>query len=342
MRISPKVTAHPNTASVSPEIMFELEVLYEQKREIPVSFFGEVYCQNRKVSDLCEGVSTESNQPMALAARSDYNQSESTLRLVLASALDDRTVSFLQSSREGSAKGDIDLKLSVMMRYIQSRMGLCNLIPSSHVSAEHQLSSHGQQYDFALLSTADRQREGRSVFAGDGSSTLVDLVNQKMDLPVTIKSSDWVHDYSPAFGLGRYAVIEYPLPPMNTTDGSLSERLNKAIESVACMRDSLVEGEWTDVMEKARPVGELLRNLDELKNLLMQDGFTDQAAEDMNTILKALFELTSKFHHKTTKDNRLKPDMKPSKEDAHMMYAVAANVVNMIAQKQKRLGPEGT
>jgi len=80
-----------------------------------------------------------------------------------------------------------------------------------------------------------------------------------------------------------------------------------------------------------------LRNQDEIKDLLIRDGYTEPAFADLNESLKKLFDYSSKFHHREDKGKKIMPEIKASKEDAYLIYSASMNIVNLISKKMQRL-----
>ncbi len=99
----------------------------------------------------------------------------------------------------------------------------------------------------------------------------------------------------------------------------------------------MIKGDWNGVIEDSRAVWELLRNKDEIKDLLMRDGYSEQAFIDLNESLRQLFNFSSKFHHKEDKGKKIMPEIKASKEDAYLIYAISMTIVNLISKKMQRL-----
>ncbi len=75
----------------------------------------------------------------------------------------------------------------------------------------------------------------------------------------------------------------------------------------------------------------------EIEELLTSDGYTPQAFADLNDSIKKLFDFSSKFHHREDKGKKLSPEIKASKEDAYLIYAISMTFVNLISKKMQRL-----
>ena len=153
----------------------------------------------------------------------------------------------------------------------------------------------------------------------------------------TIRSSDWVSDFAPVFGLGRSLVIEVPEVEPPLTDGDLGRRLKEAAEALPKMREDITKGEWTTCAEDARPIIELLNKKDLVLNLLTSDGLPRDAAESLVTGVSGIFDYASKFHHRVERDgSTVTPPVKAEKEDAYLAYMNAVTLVNLVSQKARK------
>ncbi len=186
------------------------------------------------------------------------------------------------------------------------------------------------------------------ILSGNGSPTFIQIKNNNFKDKVTIRSSDWIHDYCPVFQIGRFSVFEYLLPDYTEGSGSIEEKLNESINAVKKMEENLIRGDWNGVIEDSRAVWELFKKEDEIKDLLKRDGYTEEAINDLcghtdkngykhSGYIGNLFNLSSKFHHKLDMNKKLQPDIKASKEDAYLIYATAMTFVNLISKKMQRL-----
>ena len=176
------------------------------------------------------------------------------------------------------------------------------------------------------------------ILSGNSGPEFIKTINKKFTNRVTISSSDWIHDYCPVFQIGKFAVFEYLLPEYTEGTGSIEERLNTSISAIKKMEENILKGEWNEVIEDSRAIWELLRDHDEIKDLLIKDGYTPQASDDLDKTIKQLFSFTSKFIHQEEIGNRkIMPEMKASKEDAYLIYSLSMNLVNLISKKLQRL-----
>jgi len=137
------------------------------------------------------------------------------------------------------------------------------------------------------------------ILSGNNGPEFIRTENKKFTNRVTISSSDWIHDYCPVFQIGKFAVFEYLMPEYTEGTGSIEERLDESINALEKMEENLVKGEWNGIIENSRAVWELLRNQEEeIRDLLVGDGYTEQAFDDFNKSINQLFKYSSKFMHR--------------------------------------------
>ncbi|MBI4337853.1 MAG: hypothetical protein HY683_08525 [Chloroflexi bacterium] len=171
------------------------------------------------------------------------------------------------------------------------------------------------------------------VLSGDTSPVFLNVDCHPYDQNLTIASSDWVHDFAPTLGIGRFLVAELPVFEKSPPAGQLGQRLTKAVEAMREMREKLQDGEWDEVVEKARPVVELLKHNDFRDFLAEKLVYPQDAVDELWKSLDALFQFTSKFHHPTTKQGAVRQTLTATKEDAYLVYSLSLGLANLIGRK---------
>lgn len=154
----------------------------------------------------------------------------------------------------------------------------------------------------------------------------------------TVRSSDWIHDFSPVFGVGRFITVELPEPgQLKTKVAGLGARLSRAIAALETMRHDIEEGEWSQCVEHSRAVFELLKDEPAIKAVVVQDGLSEEAGSDLLKSIRGLFDFASKFLKQLDRDTKgVNPVLKASKEDSYLVYAEAVCLVNLLARKIAR------
>lgn len=154
----------------------------------------------------------------------------------------------------------------------------------------------------------------------------------------TVRSSDWVQDFSPAFGIGRFITVELPDPiQLKPKASGFGARLSRAASALEPMRHDIEEGEWTQCVEHSRPVVELLKDESAVKSILVGDGLSEEAGEDILKSIRGLFDFDSKFLKQLDREKRdVNPVLRAQKEDAYLVYAEVVCLVNLLAKKMAR------
>ncbi len=159
---------------------------------------------------------------------------------------------------------------------------------------------------------------------------------------ITISGSDWVADFLGPWSGRHYVVFEVPLPESLTSDKDLQTRLELSIKSAEATHQHILQGNWPEACRELRPMVELWRKGEieqRLKNLLLDDGYSEVAAGHFQKAINELFELVSKFAHATDKYNKPQDIVKPMREDATLAFLLAKGLLDAIAQKAARREP---
>jgi len=339
MRID-KIEVKPVHESINPELMFEMEIFIQREFEIPLEITGCIFSdENKKMANIHEFIHETGS--IMLSARGRRNEGEEKLIIKLVAPLNHRVLDYIETLRAQNTKGDVILTLDIFVKTLISKTSLSHMVMLDGAKLPYQLP---EPYEDAKPVVYQYQRDGfltshtnMWILSGDGSPAFIEIRNNNLKNKVTISSSDWIHDYCPVFQIGRFFVFEYLLPEYIEGSGSIEERLSGSIDAIKKMEYNMIRGEWTEVIKDSRVVWELLRNQDEIKNLLMGDGYTEPAFTDLNESLKQLFNYSSKFHHREDREKKVMQEIKASKEDAYLIYATSMTIVNLISKKMQRL-----
>ena len=347
MRID-KIDVKPVQNSINPELLFEIEIFIQTKYEIPIEITGHLFSnensnKNMKLANI-QGFIYEPDKIFELSARGVRDEGEEKLVIKSIASLNHRVLDHIETSRAKNPKGDVLLNLDIFVKTLESKISLSHMFLMESGELPFQLPEFYKsaklvfyQYQSREFSTAYTDMW---ILSGDSSSTFIEIRNNNFKEPVTIPSSDWIHDYCPVFQIGRFSVFEYLIPDYIEGSGSVEERLNESINAIQKMEKNLIKYEWNQVIEDSRAVWELLRNKEEIKDLLIRDGYTEEAYTDLNEGIKQLFNYSSKFHHRENRGKRVMPEIKASKEDVYLIYAISMNIVNVISKKTQRLAPK--
>lgn len=337
-----KIKITPVQESINPELKIDIPILYTSKYEIPLSISGAILSEdNKKLSNLTE-VKSDISQPFELNARGQERETEQEVTFTLVANLNYRTIDRIENLRAKDRKGDIKIKLKLNVKSLESRASLSHMqvLDKAYISKDMKdaLRNENSLIGYHFTDKFRSDRTDMWVISGDGSPTFLQLKYYDFDVEKEIKSNDWLHDFCPIFQIGKFAVFEFQLPETIDKHGALPDKINEAIKSIENMENDLKKCEWNRVIEDARPIFELLRNTDEIKDLFQRDGYPEEAINDLSEAINKLFNFSSKFHHKMDKrKKKIIPEIKASKEDAYLIYSTGLAFCNAISKKIQRL-----
>lgn len=337
-----KCSVVPVESSLSSELLFELEILIDKNHEIPIEIKGCLYSEdNKKISNIYESYGGRNS--LQLAARDpSVRFEEERINIKLIADLNSKALEHIETIRTKSPRGDVKLTLDLFMRTliskaITSHMFLVDAKRLNIDLGEGYRNPSAVFYEYKRDFSADKT--DMWLLSGEGQPAFIEVRDNNFKMDINIASSDWIHDFCPIFQIGKFSIFEYLLPAYIVGSGSLEERLNEAINAIKKMEGKILEGEWDEVIDESRPICELLRNEKEIKDLMVRDGYNEQAFMDLNGSIKNLFNFSSKFIHRLDKDKKIMPEIKASKEDAYLIYSLCINLVNLISKKMQRLSP---
>jgi len=336
-----KIKITPVQESINPELKIDVPILYTSKYEIPLNISGVILSEdNKKLSNLTE-VKSDISQPFELNARSRDRDSEEEVTFTLVANLNRRIIDHVEDLRAKDRKGDIKIKLILTVKTLETRASLSHMcvLDKAYISKDMKDALKGEHslVGYHFTEKFSSERTDMWVISGDGSPTFLQLKYYDFQVDKEIKSNDWLHDFCPIFQIGKFAVFEFQLPETIEEKGDLPDKINEAIKSIENMEKDLKKCEWNRVIEDARPIFELLKNTDEIKDLFQRDGYTEEAINDLSEAIKKLFNFSSKFHHKMDRKKKLIPEIKASKEDAYLIYSTGLAFCNAISKKIQRL-----
>jgi len=234
----------------------------------------------------------------------------------------------LVAVRDKDRKGDVHLDIKIEVRYLESNATVIHL----ERGAPNKSFTGGP----TPVSIVDQPTDRSQRVLSDGGAHFVSVRTVVAKLQHTIPSGDWVHDFAPKFGLGKFCVFELPQPEVFGA-GALRDRAKVALEVCTGAEEALREGRWSEVCQRLRKVWELIRNDSDIEALLKRDGYTEAAAKALNDSVRHMFEFSSKFLHVLDKTGNIvgPPEIVAQKEDAYFAFATAMSILNIIAQKSR-------
>ena len=340
MNIS-KVTVEPEKNSITPMLKFSIAIGYIPKLETPITIDGRLLSEDNKLISLLKDMGWEKIPKMEIGAteKIQYEQ-EKTINLDLFAELSQEHLDYLEDIRSKHRKGNVVLDLEITVRYFLSKTIISGIFTHDEQPINLELYGKVLPIYYKYRHEFGRGREDVWLLSGEGGLTFLEVTTNQFNKQVEIPSSDWVHDYCPNLGIGRFVVIDIPLPEEISSKTDIQKKIKRAVKSANNASKNIRAGEWNQVIEDCRGVWELFKeqNDDELKELLRKDKYTEEAIEAFLKAKQNLFTFTSKFMHTFDKQKKkILPEIKACKEDAYFIYTTAMTLLNLLAKKSLRL-----
>lgn len=327
----------PNLQSVNRELVFSFQVSNLQPDVAPLNYSGELFLDNNlKVGNLFQ---VQNNWNIGLYARGyGKAQAHQEFEIKLYCELNDRTISFIEEYRatKKDFSKDIVFIANLNIQFAESKICLSNLYLEKEQPAKND-GPIGIYYQSVAVFNA--QRTNLWVLSGDGGPQFTNYrSSNNPGITITIDLMQWVNNFVEYLGMPRQFILELVHPDKQILSEALSERYTKGVASIREMQGALYKCEWKQVVLAARPIMELFRNFDEFKNLVIANGYTEQAWLDLRKIISGMFDLLSKFIHALDRNNVNTMDLIPiHQEEAKLIFSFSLNLLSLIAEKSKRV-----
>ncbi len=302
-----KIEVNAMALSFEPEFHITVHYTYPLGAIIPLRFNGYLFLDRFRFAFLHEYEYKHGRNEPFLATNSSKKFVTQDRRNFVA-PISRAALLKLDEKRNADPKGDLKFNLHIQVVMIES---LFTGIKKS-----------GSQEPFTMPALAE--------------GALFKTVTKEIDHDVTIPSSNWIHEFSAKFEQQRFQVFEVPMPTQIESSSDFSNRLNAAISSLGAMEREKLVGDWEAVLKESRPVWELIKNKQDILDLLANEGLNTDTINAYRKVVESLFDFSSKFIHREAKDKTLMSVNTVRKEDAELMYSLAVTIVNLIAKKLKR------
>jgi len=332
-----------------PAIRFDIEIEKESGTESILSIEGWLYTVYNEplVASLIEyrEQTGDYNRGSLGAMGSSYDNAIIKMEkenISLIAFLEKEAIDFIEESRYKDRYNDVHLKLRVKFTTLNSNTRL--LMPIfrklSDVGASGAVGA--EQMMIYNLDTREGQNDNAWLLSGAGNPYFINVKELTLEFNHDISSSDWIKKYSEMWKIGQYFLIDLPLPLMESKylkNKPLGERLIETIKSFSKMEENFKRGEWTEVIKESRPIYELLRDKDSILSIFTDSGYTEEMASSLYESIRNLFDYASKYIHKLerTPDKAIMPQIKAEKEDAYLIYASSATLINLLNRKISKI-----
>ncbi len=328
-----RVTVETN--AVTPTLKLTATLRYAST-DLPVVVDGGMQTETGQLLSPLHAEPRANQYHQYLRAESDSDRSESHLPLAFWVPLSARHLEAIELLREKNRKRDVVLKATLSVTYQRFKPELVDLSTQiRHVDEPNTAGKRVRRVGEAFPRDSGPKHTGPTVLST--RSSIIEQTTYTQAIGAIIPGSDWINDFSPALGRGRFLVVEIPDPSGHHVPEDLRARFAKAAESIAASRQKLIAGEWSDACRELRALFEVLRSWTELEALIEAD-YGPDAARAFAQGLRSFFEFSSKFLHPLAKDGKtLNPSETATKEDAQLLFALSASTLNGIGRKWARM-----
>lgn len=336
------VEVKPYKESVDPAIRLDITLRYTKGIETLIGLEGRLLSEGKVVSHLSylqDVERTPTEFGVSAKTRDSPERPEFTIPMV--AFLSEKSLNYLEDVREKNAKKEIKLNLELIAKIITSN----TVISTLHLLREDFAPNvrfplpDSKLIYYKWVKDYTPELMNMWILSGDNEPTFLKVLEVRLPWVkgITISSGEWVVDYAPLFGIGKFAMFELPILEEVKIKGDVANRVKEAIKSLERIKKDFIDAEWNKVIEDSRPIFELVRDESFMGKLLERDGYSNGAKKELLDSINNLFHFSSKFIHRIDPSGKeILPETKASKEDAYLIYTTAISLVNLFARKLKR------
>lgn len=192
--------------------------------------------------------------------------------------------------------------------------------------------------------------------AGEGEEIIFEPTGSPIHRVLRIKgfkripASDWVNDFQPQLGLGKYLMVELPVDVDEVLKSlkqikqkGYAERIVEASKSLESAMYQFRKGEWRHSVNEGRDITDSLKKgivfgnisaKQALKNLIVDSGMPKEASESLVRLIDNLYAYTCAAHHAVDKlGKRIDVPAAFQKEDALFVVGTNTLLLNLLSKK---------
>lgn len=334
---------------IEQELIFVFEIKLNDFCITPINFFGSLFLPNGvKIGNLVLDTETNYMRSILIKGVSNSYKTPDSIIFRMSCKISEAIFNYIEKERDKIEKEDVFFNARLTIQILRNNLQVSNIYTS-------EIESHGLQkttavknkknlfYSYSGGNYSNSQQDMYLVSTCGNDVFAVLETNHKYDIACKITYSKWLKDYVPYFNGQKVLVYEIPVPPYNYLPKKLHSNFQKANSELTVMKKQMETGDWRSVVFSARIIYELFKNLDDFDNLLVNSGYSKVAADCMKDSLKGFFDFISKVQHgygiktKANPNPSINPSVEINREDATYIYVNCVSLLNLIAQKSKRL-----
>ncbi|HLA63752.1 MAG TPA: hypothetical protein VK610_04950 [Rhodothermales bacterium] len=324
----------PIANALEPEIEIVVSYTLNRDRDLILGSGGTLWLGDLKIADVREAWSERQDR---VSGRTKGWGEQSSEFIRLRASLSPRALEAVERSRESEPHSDVMLRLDLGIRIMKISASNTEKLVAIHQNQEGAMNILGT---IVAIDKNDDYIQDVRILAIFDRENLVELDIKNLNIQMRIASSDWINKFSSSFGKVKYIISEYPVISYDRLEfeqESLYKRMDMAVSLMNEATSMIQAGEWRSVIVACRKFSELLRNQNEhIRKILEDDGLPADAADDLISSLKGIFDYASKFVHITDKEKQPRASIHVSREDALLIYGQSTAILNLIVTKIRR------
>ena len=287
----------PDKDYFTPTLRLDIMWKYSHEKEAMLNAFGKLIHKGKVIGRLeLDTHNIEFNIKPSDPFSNVNNEDRTNLSFTI--ELDAKLSNIINNSRKKDSKGDILLKAEITTVYILNEMSVtfvreykANDWTSSADQKKHIRQSIGADADDASFlmysypkSKFWQQNPNLNILSARADYSYITIRHITKVLDITIKGSDWVHDFLPILGMGEYEVIE--IPRINEIEElrDIMGMLNKAKQKL-----------YVD-LDIGASLTSLRNSLVKFEEFVSNNGGFDKLFKDNNNIIDLARNMQQKLH----------------------------------------------
>ncbi|MCL6015231.1 hypothetical protein [Cuniculiplasma divulgatum] len=235
--------------SFNPTLKIVIEVEIKVGSEVLINAFGDLNYHGKKIGRLEPSTQNVFGFPL-FAIKSELKDQSVKYNVGFECKLDKNVLKYISDGRKAEKNGDVVFIAEIRLIYLENRAYIIESRVQTNLATNNTAN---------MLSTLN------------GTSYL-EMRTYNPQIPMTIKSSDWINDFAPKLGLGEYEIIE--IPRLNAVN--IKEKFSNSLSALEVSRKYLYS------LNNGSAMSSLRNSLREFNEALKNLGYRDENGKNVD------------------------------------------------------------
>ncbi len=324
MNIDPNaIKIVPVKDCILPEIQIQGQLQLLFGREVPLDISGTLFTEDmKKIADL-RVISFDLARGIPIYPDENRSSNLDTRLFSFSVPVNERILSHIEVVRDKNPNKDVKLIGTIWVKILYSKV---------YASRDLHIAAKPPNQVYSSATSPDPEVTFLST-----SGELGEIRTTSHQFQYTIHESVWIQEFCPPLQLGSFVLFEVPIVDSFPQNTEVNKKLNAAIATLGDMRKNYLLPDWNGVIRESRHICDLFRKDQEIRDLLIQEGYPAEVAKSFEDLLFKLFDFASKFAHKVSRDNTtMIPPFRSSREDAMLIYSLGCSIVALIGTRLRQ------